>query len=96
MSGTVEPTLPATVLISQHGLSPVVSVADTSINAPPVGIPPFPLGTDPSQTWWLTLQNGVLTWVQQPDAPSNAIFALEDAQGFLVLEDGEGAILLEV
>ncbi|MHB1305286.1 MAG: hypothetical protein ACYCZB_17785 [Acidiphilium sp.] len=96
MSGTTEPALPATITITQSGVIPQVIVADGAIGAPPVGVPPYPLATDPSQTWWLTYANGALAWVEQPDAPSNSIFALEDAQGFLLLEDGVGAILMEL
>jgi hypothetical protein len=95
MSGSTEPLLPASITITQSGLIPSVIIADGSIGAPPIGVPPFPLGTDPSQTWWLTYINGVLAWVEQPDAPSNSILALQDAQGFFLLEDGEGALLME-
>lgn len=96
MSGTIEPALPATILISQYGLTPVVSIVDTAIGAQPVGVPPYPLSSDPSAVWWLTYQGGVLAWVEQPDAPSNAIFSLQDAQGFIGLEDGLGEIGLEL
>lgn len=95
MSGTAQPALPATITITQSGLIPQVIIMDGAIGSPPVGVPPYPLATDPSQKWWLTYTGGSLAWVEQPDAPSNAIFALEDAQGFFLLEDGEGVILME-
>ncbi len=87
--------LPASITITQGGLRPTVTIESGDINPPPPGLPPYPLSTNPDETWWLTSTNGVLTWVQQPDAPSNAIFALEDAEGFFLLEDGAGVLLTE-
>ncbi len=89
-------SLPASITITQSGIGPRVTIENGDINAPALGLPPYPLSSNPGETWWLTTQNGVLTWVQQPDAPSNAIMTLEDAQGFIGLEDGEGNVILEI
>ncbi|OYV89665.1 MAG: hypothetical protein B7Z57_11595 [Acidiphilium sp. 37-60-79] len=96
MSGTVEPIFPATVTITQVAGPTVVTVQPLAPNAVPVGVPPYPLSTNPAQSWYLTVQAGVLAWVQSAPVPGSAALALEDAQGFFLLEDGGGAILTEV
>lgn len=62
-------TLPASITITQSVFTPAVEISPDAINAPPAGIPPYPVGTA-GQTWYLTFANGALTWVQvQPAAP---------------------------
>jgi hypothetical protein len=95
MSGVAEPIFPASVTITQIGLPTAVTIPPAGASSAPSGVPPFPLSTNPAQAWFLTYQNGVLAWVQSPTTPGSAALALEDTQGFFLLEDGVGAILTE-
>ncbi|MDA8049950.1 MAG: hypothetical protein M0002_08090 [Rhodospirillales bacterium] len=88
-------SLPATITITQGGVAPAVVIAEGALDAPPPGVPPYPLNVDPAVTWMLVWQNGVLTWVPW-DAPGAAPeLLLEGGAGAMLLEDGTGAMLLE-
>jgi hypothetical protein len=95
MSGATEPTFPATVTVSQVSAPIAVTVNEAQASNLPPGLPAYPFSTNPAQRWSLTLQNGVLTWVESPVDPALPSFALEDAAGFFAMEDGVGAILME-
>ena len=55
---------PASITRTQLGLSVPVTVVPGTVAPPPPGIPPYPLGSDPSQVWYLTYADGVLSWIQ--------------------------------
>jgi hypothetical protein len=93
MSGTI--IAPASITRTQAGVSVPVEVVSGLVAPPPPGVPPYPLATDPAQTWFLTYVGGVLTWVQTNAAPALSVWALEDARGLFLLEDGAGFLLLE-
>ena len=88
------PPLPASITITQALASPSVAIGDAASGVAP-GLPPYPLNTDPSQTWWLTIVNGQLAWVQTSASPGLTVVSLEDAQGLFLLEDGGGYLLME-
>jgi hypothetical protein len=93
MTGTI--SLPATISITQVDLGPSVSVTSSDSVVLPAGVPPYPLASDPSQTWSLQSVDGVLTWVKFTAPPGQAAIALEDGVGAIRLEDGDGYILME-
>ncbi len=93
MSGTI--LAPASITRTQAGVSVPVEVVSGAVGAPPPGIPPYPLASDPAQSWYLTYVGGVLSWVQTNASPALAVLALEDARGLFLLEDGAGFLLLE-
>ena len=94
MSGS-QVTAPARIVRTQLGISPPVTVAPGYVQAPPPGVPPYPLNPSPDQTYYLTYLDGVLAWVETNAQPALPVFALEDAQGLFLLEDGAGFFLLE-
>jgi hypothetical protein len=94
VSGAVQ--LPASVSLTQVDVGPRVTVTQAGAAVLPPGVPPFPLASDPSQTWDLQDVNGVLTWVQFTAPPGQTAIALEDGAGALLLEDGLGCILMEL
>ncbi len=95
MSDSITIAAPARITRTQLGLIIPVEVVDGALPPPPPGLPPYPLASDPSQSWYLTYLDGQLTWVQSNAGPA-AVLALEDGRGLFLLEDGAGFFLLEV
>lgn len=62
-------TLPTNITLTQVGLTPVLTLADGAITAPPPGLPPYPVNPDPSKTYTLTLVGGQLAWVAASIVP---------------------------
>lgn len=62
-------SLPAKITITQSGLAPRVVLAPGAVPAPPAGLPPYPLGALPDQTYNLVLTDGVLSWVLASTVP---------------------------
>ncbi len=62
-------TLPATITLTQVGLTPALTLVDGAITPPPPGLPPYPVNPDPTKTYALTLTNGQLAWVAVSTVP---------------------------
>ena len=87
-------TLPASLSFNVNVTGPSVTITPGPASPPP-GLPPYPLASDPGQVWDLEEVNGVPSWVQFTAPPGQTAFALEDAYGGLLLEDGAGYLLME-
>jgi hypothetical protein len=87
--------LPASIGVTQNAVGPSVTITQVGGVVLPAGVPPYPLAADPSQTWDLQDVNGVLTWVQFSVPPGQSAWWLEDLSGVLLLEDGDGCLLME-
>ncbi|WP_298283141.1 hypothetical protein [Acidocella sp.] len=62
-------SLPASITITQTGLAVPVTLVDGAVPAPTAGLPPYPLSPVPGATYYLTLVNGALAWVQGGASP---------------------------
>lgn len=62
-------TLPATITLTQVGLTPALTLVDGAIAPPPPGLPAYPVNPDPTKTYTLTLTNGQLAWVAVSTVP---------------------------
>jgi hypothetical protein len=88
MSGTI--ALPDSITIAEADAG-----IEISIEAAPAPPDYNPLANDPSQNWVLQTINGVATWVQTTAVPTDVLFGDEDGGDVLLMEDGQGAVILE-